>query len=315
MARAARLVSVGSIIADVRLDVPHLPARGGDVIGSAAAVTAGGGFNILCAAARQGLAALFAGWHGAGPYGDRIRADLTREGIATFHRPAPEGDSGFCLVMVEPDGERTFVSSPGVEALLGRRRLADVPLAAGDAVFVSGYDLSYPQLGPAIAAWAAGIPPEVRLVVDPGPLAGEIPDAVLRAVMPHVAIWTMNRREAGLMSGTTLAGEVWPIMRPRLRPDALLVLRDGATGAFLVSGEMEVPMLIPSPAVTMINSTGAGDTHTGVLIAALAQGHGPVAAVSRANAAAAISVTRPGPATAPSRAELDQFLAEAALAP
>jgi sugar/nucleoside kinase (ribokinase family) len=311
MARGARLVSVGSIIADVRLDVPHLPARGGDVIGSAATVTAGGGFNILCAAARQGLAALFAGWHGAGPYGDRIRADLAREGIATFHRPAPEGDSGFCLVMVEPDGERTFVSSPGVEALLGRRRLADVALAPGDTVFVSGYDLCYPQLGPAIADWAAAIPREVRLVVDPGPLAGEIPDAILRAVMPHVAIWTMNRREAGLMTGKTLAGEVWPIMRQRLRPDAWLVLRDGAKGAFIFMGGIDVPLLVPSPAVTMIDSTGAGDTHTGVLIAALSQGHEPAVAMRRANAAAALSVTRRGPATAPSRAELDQFLAAA----
>ena len=42
MGRGLRLVSVGSIVADIRLDVPHLPTRGGDVIGSAASVTAGG---------------------------------------------------------------------------------------------------------------------------------------------------------------------------------------------------------------------------------------------------------------------------------
>jgi sugar/nucleoside kinase (ribokinase family) len=58
----------------------------------------------------------------------------------------------------------------------------------------------------------------------------------------------------------------------------------------------------------MIDSTGAGDTHTGVLIAAMAEGLEPIPAVRRANAAAAISVTRRGPATAPDRAELDQFL-------
>ena len=158
MARTPRLVSVGSIVADIRIEVPHLPARGGDVIGSAATVTAGGGFNILCAAARQGLPTLFAGWHGTGPYGDCIRAGFAREGIATFHRPTPDGDSGFCLVMVEPDGERSFVSSPGVESLLGRRHLSEVPLTAGDTVFVSGYDLCYPELGAAIAAWRPPCP-------------------------------------------------------------------------------------------------------------------------------------------------------------
>ena len=66
----SRLVSVGSVVADIRLDVPHLPARGGDVIGSAASRHRWGRLqNILCAAARQGLPTLFAGWHGTGPYG------------------------------------------------------------------------------------------------------------------------------------------------------------------------------------------------------------------------------------------------------
>jgi spermidine/putrescine transport system substrate-binding protein len=59
----------------------------------------------------------------------------------------------------------------------------------------------------------------------------------------------------------------------------------------------------------MVDSTGAGDTHTGVFIASLAQGLDPIAAMRRANAAAAISVTRRGPATAPDRAELELFLA------
>ena len=72
-----------------------------------------------------------------------------------------------------------------------------------------------------------------------------------------------------------------------------------------------MPMLVPAPPVTMIDSTGAGDTHTGVLIAALAQGLDPLAAMRRANTAAAISVTRQGPATAPDRDELDHFLARA----
>jgi ribokinase len=307
--RGPRLVSVGSIIADIRLDVPHLPARGGDVIGSAATVMAGGGFNILCAAARQGLPALFAGLHGTGPYGDCIRAALAREGIATFHRPVSDGDSGFCLVLVEPDGERTFVSSPGVEAALGRRRLSEVPLSAGDTVFVSGYDLCYPELGAAIATWVPEMPEGVRLVVDPGPLAGGIPEEILRRLMPRLSIWTMNRREAGLLTGATAPADVWRIMRRRLRADALLVLRDGASGAALFTGDSAVPTMIGAPTVTMVDSTGAGDTHTGVLIASLTQGLDPVAATSRANAAAAVSVTRRGPATAPDRSELDRFLA------
>jgi sugar/nucleoside kinase (ribokinase family) len=67
---------------------------------------------------------------------------------------------------------------------------------------------------------------------------------------------------------------------------------------------------VPGFPAAAVDTTGAGDTHTGVFIAALAVGADPAAAARRANAAGAISVTRPGPATAPTAAELDRFLAQ-----
>jgi sugar/nucleoside kinase (ribokinase family) len=203
------------------------------------------------------------------------------------------------VVLVEPDGERSFITSPGVEASLGARALADVPLQAGDAVFVSGYDLCYPGLGPAIAAWVGTMPAGVSLVVDPGPLVAEIPAAILDVVLQTAAIWTMNRREADLL-GEGVA---------RLACSALLVIRDGAAGATISGAGVFVTVTIPAPPVAMVDSTGAGDAHTGVLIAALADGLSPIPAVARANAAAAHSVTQKGPATAPARAALDRSLA------
>jgi sugar/nucleoside kinase (ribokinase family) len=185
-----------------------------------------------------------------------------------------------------------------------------VPLAAGDWVFVSGYDLAYPELGGAIAAWVREMPPDVQLVVDPGPLAAEISASVLQAVMPRATIWTMNSREAELLTGTTEPAAVRQRLRPGLAPDALLVLRWDAAGAFLSVEAGAVPILVPAPPVTAVDSTGAGDTHTGVLIASLAQGLDRLAALRRANAAAAISVTRAGPATAPDRRALDAVLGE-----
>ena len=69
-------------------------------------------------------------------------------------------------------------------------------------------------------------------------------------------------------------------------------------------------MRVPAPAVTAVDSTGARHTHAGVFLAALADGLDPPAAARRANAAAAWSVTRPGPATSPARATLDAWLAQ-----
>ena len=58
----------------------------------------------------------------------------------------------------------------------------------------------------------------------------------------------------------------------------------------------------------MIDSTGAGDTHTGVLIAALTLVSMPLPRCGGRMRRPALSVTRRGPATAPRGPELDSFL-------
>ena len=65
----------------------------------------------------------------------------------------------------------------------------------------------------------------------------------------------------------------------------------------------------PAFPVAAVDTTGAGDAFGGVLAAALARGADPMEAARRANAAAAIAVTRQGPATAPTAAETDALLA------
>ena len=63
---------------------------------------------------------------------------------------------------------------------------------------------------------------------------------------------------------------------------------------------------VAAPAVRAVDTTGAGDAHTGVLLASLAAGHDVEAALRTATRAATISVTRVGPATTPTPAELGQ---------
>jgi sugar/nucleoside kinase (ribokinase family) len=60
--------------------------------------------------------------------------------------------------------------------------------------------------------------------------------------------------------------------------------------------------------VGVVDTNGAGDAHSGAFIAALAAGAADAVAARSANAAAAVSGTRPGPATAPTREELARFL-------
>jgi sugar/nucleoside kinase (ribokinase family) len=68
-------------------------------------------------------------------------------------------------------------------------------------------------------------------------------------------------------------------------------------------------MHLTAPEVTVVDSTGAGDAHTGALLAELRRTGDPVTATRAANAAAAFAVTRAGSATAPDRRQLDEFTA------
>jgi sugar/nucleoside kinase (ribokinase family) len=309
-----RLVLAGQAIVDVVMRVPALPERGGDMIATSAEIAVGGGFNVMAAAARQGLPVLYTGGHGTGPWGDLVRAALAAEGI-TILRPAdPDRDTGFDVALVEPDGERTFATHLGAETLTSG--WPDVPMTPDDVVYISGYGLVGGAGGPGpdssgqsfgtplgISPW----PPSAQVFLDPGPLVAQIPQAVLDQVLTQCDWLSCSQREAGLLTGAGEAAEAARLLLGRT-DRANVIVRVGSAGCVLaVRGEGI--MQIPAPAVEVVDTTGAGDAHAGVFIASLADGLSPAQAAARANAAAAFSVTRPGPATSPTRVALDAWIA------
>ncbi len=92
-----------------------------------------------------------------------------------------------------------------------------------------------------------------------------------------------------------------------LRPGAVTIVRDGPRGCLVREGSDAV--FVPGHPRRPVDTNGAGDTHTGVLLAERAAGLSWADAAARANAAGALKVTRRGPDTAPTRAEIDAFLA------
>ena len=317
----SRLVFAGEAIVDLLMRVPALPERGGDMLAESSAVQVGGGFNIMAAAARQGLSVVYAGGHGTGPWGDKVRAALEDEGIDVLRPPDPNADTGFDVALVEADGERTFVTSLGAESLREPGSWDAVQLWPGDAVYVSGYGLVPPESGPVLGTWAAGLPTGVLLFLDPGPLVADIPEAVLDPVLSRCDWYSCNQREAELLAGVQDPVEAARLLARRTGRAGVIV-RAGPEGCVLalrVAGPADQVgqvgrvglslSLIPAPAVVAVDTTGAGDAHSGVFLAGLADGLAPAEAAWRANAAAALTVTRSGPAVSPSLAELDEFLA------
>ena len=309
-----RLLYLGNVVVDIVLDVPALPRRGGDVLARRSALTPGGGFNVMAAAARQGVPVAYAGAHGTGPFADLARAALAAEGIEVLQPATPDLDTGVVVAVVDDTAERTFVTCPGAEATLTAADLAGVTARPGDAAGLSGYGLVHPSNRGALLGWLARLPAAVTVMFDPGPLVTSIPPDALDQVLGRADWLTCNAREAAALTGEGSPAAALRALAARLaghgRPAAGVLVRTGPDGCLLSFSATE-PLAVPGFRVTELDSNGAGDTHTGAFIAALAAGEDPPQAARRANAAAAISVTRRGPATAPNATELERFLSRA----
>jgi sugar/nucleoside kinase (ribokinase family) len=294
-----RLVSLGSVIVDLVLEVPKLPDRGGDVLASQRGMAAGGAFNVLSAAARLGLPGVYAGPHGTGPFGDLVRAALARERVDVLRPPNPGLDTGWTLALVEADGERTFVTVTGADALVDHEALRSIRYEAGDAVYVSGYDLAYPGAGTAIADHVGHLGDDQLVVVDPGPLVAQISTERLIAALNRADVLSLNERELEALGGLDAVMQ-------RVRPATVVIARRGADGATILTATSE-PMTVPSLEVKAIDTSGAGDVHVGANLAGLAQGMSWPDAVLFANRAASYAVSRAGPAAGPTTKQLEEF--------
>ncbi|MFA3840430.1 PfkB family carbohydrate kinase [Streptomyces aureus] len=310
-----RLVLAGNVIADLVIEVPALPERGSDVIGTRTETTAGGGFNTLVAARRLGTEAVFAGLHGTGPYGDLVRDALAAEDIGTLLPVRTDGDTGFTVALIDSGGERTFVTSFGVEATLTPSDIDTLAaeLRPGDLLQLSGYGLVLSANGPLLSGFTAGLPSDITVCLDPAPLVADIPEAVLAPVLARVDWLSVNAREARLMSGHEDPRAAVTALRDRLSPGAGVLVRADKDGCWLAAPG-QAPTHVPGFPVDAVDSNGAGDAHVGSFLALIGQGHDPVTAARGANAAAAYAVARRGPATAPDRAALAAFLGQDPLA-
>ncbi|MFE7069249.1 PfkB family carbohydrate kinase [Streptomyces sp. NPDC057620] len=307
-----RVVLVGNVIVDLVIEVPNLPERGGDVIGTRTELYAGGGFNTLTAARRLGAEAVYAGLHGTGPYGELVRSALTAEGIGLVLPARSDGDTGFCVALVDGGGERTFVTSFGVDARMTADETATIAASVRgrDLVQVSGYSLVMEVNGPLLSRMVASLAEDVRVCLDPAPLVADIPAGVLNPVLTRADWLSCNAREAQLMTGVAEPREAAHVLRGRMRSGAGIVVRADKDGCWLSAPDAHDVVHVPGFPVNAVDSNGAGDAHVGAFLALLGRGASAYDAARGANAAAALAVTRRGPATGPTSGELAALLGE-----
>lgn len=315
--RAGRVVLMGQILVDLAVRGEALPSPGGDVWAIDEGMHVGGGFNALVAARRMGAEAVSLSPIGEGPYSSLIQAALAREGIVDLGPRVVGIDNGFCIAFTDRTGERTFISTKGAETMAPASAWADFvrTMHPGDVLYVDGYLMDHPANREAAEAALRVLPEAVRVVLDVSPvigIPGELPsDGV---------IVSMNRREAqeivhqrGHASVRNRCDQPREVAQGVLAVlDRPVLVRAGAEGAYFVRPAGTAPnarnedvIHVPTPRVKAIDTNGAGDAHSGVLAASLAQGIPTEQALLLANCAGALSTTVVGPASCPTREEIE----------
>jgi len=254
------------------------------------------------------LPVVYLGRHGTGRFGDLARQAMKDEGIHIGIQTPAQRDTGICVALTDSSAERSFISYIGAEGEVTEEDLNSVAAEAGDYVYVSGYSLLHAGKAQALLDWTLALPEVINVVFDPGPLVESPDSALMQALLPRIDVWTSNSVEALRFTGATDIAQALDRLADHLPKDVLMVVRDGPQGCWIQQrGERRH---VPGFAVKAVDSNGAGDAHAGVFVAGLAQGLNAHEAARRANAAAALAVTRWGPATAPGAAEVDIFIRE-----
>ena len=308
-----KVISLGQVIVDLTMKVPQVPQAGQDVFADDVETAVGASFNMLHAVRQMGIEAEHAGVLGSGPWSDMIRKAFAEDGVRHIGRCDANRDSGFCVALTDDDAERTFISTRGAEAFGGVDAFADIHPNDGDVVHISGYTLAH-ETGSALLKFL-GETAENRhfmALFDPSPVIEQIDDDVFGALVEYRPIWSCNERESLLMArrlGLTVPDGDFRALAAMMA-DALhstLVMRVGGDGAWLAESGREPELIVGYP-VRAVDTNGAGDCHAGVLCAELSRGIALGDAIRFANVAAAIAVTRRGPATCPTRKEVEQLL-------
>ncbi|PWK92446.1 ribokinase [Fulvimonas soli] len=293
---AGGVLVAGSANLDFVVRAPHVPALGETVLGHGFATFPGGkGANQAVACARAGGAAtrmLLA--LGEDAHAAPVEASLRAAGVALEAVRVREQPTGAAFVCLADDAENAITVAPGANALLRPEHLP--PLDGASHLLMQ---LEVPL--DSVAAWArAARAAGVAVALNAAP-ARALPPRLLA----DCDLLLVNQGELAVLSGVEgVAAGMAMLDAPAL------VVTLGARGCCArVDGEW---LLQPAFAVRAVDTTGAGDTFCGTLVAALARGLPFAQGLRRAAAASALACTRLGAqAGVPAQAEVERLLAAA----
>lgn len=290
------ILVAGSANLDFVVQAPHIPVPGETVLGHSFQNFPGGkGANQAVACARTGsVATQFLGAFGNDTLAQPLLNSLHSAAVQVHAITRSEAPTGTAFICVDAHGENAITVVPGANALLEPHHL---PSLSGVSHLLLQLETPLATLQAyARIARAAG----VQVVLNAAPAHREA-----LALLQNIDILIVNEGELALLAGN----EGTVATRMEALGVATVITTLGARGCVARSKDgYTLQSVLP---VAVVDTTAAGDTFCGALVAALADTQGLPQALRWASAAAALACTRAGAQSSiPARDEINALLAQ-----
>ena len=279
---------IGATMLDIVANLDSLPVRGGDAYIKQQEMMLGGcAYNVASILKHFNIPNTLFAPIGSGMYASFIENKLREEGYSSPIKSI-DMDNGYSMCIVEADGERTFITLPGIECYFRKEWFDSLDINLYDKVYISGYELEG-EGGNVILDFLEDNK-DLEIYYAPGPRINYISEDIHKRLFKLSPIIHLNEKEVKEYTKESGYEEATNTLRNLTNNTVILTLGD--KGAYYSSREKEA--FIHGKASRVLDTIGAGDSHIGTIIACLSKDKNLEFAIEQANKIAAKVVSVKG---------------------
>ena len=280
------LCTIGDLIEDVVVWLSAEPNLGTDTDSIIQRTRGGSAANVAMFAALTGTESRFIGQVGNDALGQQLCSSLQQAGVDV--RVVSEGRTGSIVVLVQPNGERTFLTDRGVAShlslvdasLMGSVGILHVPSYSLVTEPLASTSLLYIKAAQSLGA-VISVDASSTSVLEHFGVARY--KSLIQSIQPQVFL--CNEDEAGLLGvGATEA----------MPGAALTVIKRGAHSTLAISQNNEHCEVAVAPVANIVDTTGAGDAFAAGFLPTFVATNDVESAIARGHAVAARVLRSPG---------------------
>jgi sugar/nucleoside kinase (ribokinase family) len=256
-----------------------------DRIGPATEMSGGSAANTIAGFAHLGGRAAYVGKVKDDQLGRIFAHDLRAQGV-TYEVPFADKDhaheTGRCIVLVTPDGERSMNTYLGVTEHLSPADIDEAMMADAEWIFLEGYRFDGPESHEAFAKAikaAKGAGGKIALTLSDPFCIDRHHAAFARMLREDVDLLFANRAEIEAMYDTDFDSA----LEKAAAEVETVVCTESAHGAHILAGGARIHC--PAVPTKVVDATGAGDLFAGAFLWGLVEGHDLGACGTMANIA------------------------------